>query len=295
MSAERAQILGLPHTGLLEALSRKKTDILYSQFLDAVVRMTDFQDPEGNIDKFYFLRQNRAKVVYFRHVSHADFGPLLILAKKLNKTGNLPVKGSLIVAKSLPTGDQSEMLSDFNRVAEPKLIAAGINPIYVTRKKDRDEYKLKVNSTELKNVMRAVQKGNNVIYSPEGTVEGGRLNPATGKPNGLNKVDDEIMATVLSREAETREIAFLPIVIQGTNDIYNPTTEKVAEGVKLEFVKQLVHHHPRKIATATVAEPFTSTDMIRLGVDLSNPEQFNTFLMNRFAERLPVEERGYYR
>lgn len=270
-------------------------DWVYGQFLDAVERWTDLQDQNEYIDEFYFLRQNKIPVVIFNHLSHADFGPILKVAGNLNKIGNPKVNASLILAKSLATGDQSGMLGDFYRAAEPKLIKSRVSPIYVTREKDREKYKLPMDSTELRKVIGVVRRGDVLIYCPEGTVEGGRTNPETGELNGLVRVADQTLPTILGKEALKKELAFLPVAIQGTNEIYNPTTEKVTTDIKRDFALQLLHHHPSKIATATVGKPFTSVDMINDGVDIGNPEEFNTYLMSNIAQNLPEELRGYYR
>jgi hypothetical protein len=281
--------------GTFKEIASKPKDILYSKLLDAAVEMIDFQDPNGYIDKYYFKRQNRVKVVYFRHLSHADAGALILTAKRLNKVGNFPINFVLPLAASLETGDQSDKLTDFYNVIKPKLQKHRIEPIHVAREKDREEYRLARSTAENLRLFREVKRGAALMYFPEGTVEGGRRNPNTGEINGLSQVKDEFMPQMLSRIGADQEIAFLPISVSGTNRIYDPTTANVtSEAGRIVPMQWLFRQFP-KLATATVGEPFTSQDMLRSGVNLNNPQEFNNYLMYRQAEMVPSEERGFYK
>lgn len=276
-------------------LAHKPKDILYSKLLDAAVEMIDFQDPDGNIDKYYFSRQNRVKVIYFRHLSHADAGALILTAKHLNKVGNLPINFVLPLAASLETGDQSDKLTDFYNVIKPKLQRHRIEPIHVAREKDREKYGIARSTAENLRLFREIRNGAALMYFPEGTVEGGRRDPKTGLINGLSQVKDEFLPQMLSRISKNTEIAFLPVSVSGTNRIYDPSTEDVTSEAGLTVPKQWLFRQFPKLAMATVGAPFTSYDMAQSGVNPNNPMEFNNFLMQRQAEMVPIQERGFYR
>ncbi len=277
-------------------------EALYRKLARDGADMIDVQDPFESIDEYYFLRQNRTPIVYANHESHMDGGALVKVSQLLNKPGNIPMEFKLPLAASLRTGDQSSKHTEFYNAMKPWMIENHIHPVEVAREADREKYNIKAATDQSRELLSIPSSRDGIMIFPQGSVQAGRINPETGKRFGMIEVKNDLIPRIVRRSVaqHSKDVAFLPVAIHGTYRLFDPgvpndsSTAHITREAKQSLMKKHMGFRP-KLATAIIGEPFTTEELEQNGIDLRDKEAINTFLMNRIAEMLPEDARGYYR
>lgn len=280
----------------------------YRQIAKGGAEMIDFQDPNDYIGEFYFLRQNRFALAYANHESHVDEGVLIEAVDRMNGIGNPHLEFNFPLATSLSSGHQSGLLTNYYLALKPLMEKHRIHPIEVAREVDKEQYSMEGTVKEYFELMRSPQRGKGVVAFPQARVMSGRVDLATGERKGMIKVENDMLPELIRKSLRRAKkgVAFLPIGIHGTfriydPGIYNPSTDQTVPGtagITTEAWKVLALQRfgiRRKLATAVVGKPFTSEELFAQGVSIEDSEAINTFLMQRSAELIPKDARGYYR
>lgn len=256
----------------------------------------EFQDPKKHVEEFVELLDGRFPVIYLNHQSHIDIGPMIQAVDKVNRVSKKEIDFNLPVAVSIKK-QQGEVIGNYFTAFAPWIEKHHIQIIEVARSSDRKKYNLEHTPDTVEELRNTVFGERGMILFPEGTVEGGRTNKTTGEKNGMVEVRNTQLpsTTKTSIEQVGREVAYLPIGVNGGYNIFDVDNNKIpADAIKALLLSEIPFVN-RKLATAVVGKPFTSQELITGGIDLDNVSDINTFLMKKVARLIPEEARGYYK
>lgn len=267
---------------------------ILKEFAMSGTEMIDIEDPEGNVDKFYFLKQGKYPIIIFNHLSLADVGAAVKISSLLNRVGNPHLDFNMPVSISLE-GKQGLFVKTFYDAVKPWLRKQRIEVYEVARYKDRKDYGYDPTEEVNQDLHNTVYTDRGLMIFMEGEQTGGRINQQTGFENGMIEVKNyQVPEQMLSSIQFGREVAFLPIGIHGTNRLLNPDNRQLTREALECMVYQKFGADP-KLATATVGPPFTSDDICKEGITPDDFEGVNTYLMKQIARLIPEDLRGFYR
>jgi hypothetical protein len=267
----------------------------YREIARSGAELFDFQDPNDYIGDYYFMRQGRYPIIILNHQSLADIAPANEISDRMNKVGNHHIEFNMPVSISI-NAKQGSIVRNFYNAAKPWIRQHRIEPYEVARHKDRATHGFEATIETNQELHDTVYTDRGLIIFMEGVQEGGRINPETGKLNGMveirnKQVPDQVKASV---QEVGREVAFLPVGIDGGYRIFDPKKGMLTtDAIKKISVQKIPFTNP-KLATAIVGKPFTSGEMFEDGVSIDDPITINTYLAKRIAALLPEEARGYY-
>lgn len=259
-------------------------------------RLYDFEDDKNDfIEEFAQLTKGRFPVIYLNHQSHIDIGPMMEAVDRVNKKLDEPLEYNLPVAVSIKK-QQGEVIENYFAAFAPWIEKHNIQLIEVSRNADRQKYNLGKTPETVEELRKTVFGKRGMILFPEGTVEGGRTNKITGEKNGMVEVRNVQLPSITKTSVETvgREVAYLPIGVNGGYNIFDVDNNKIPiDAIKAILLSEMPFVK-LNLATAVVGRPFTSQELIHDGIDLDSVNEINAFLMKKVARLLPEEARGYY-
>lgn len=255
-----------------------------------------FEDQEEHIEEFASLLNDRFPIIYLNHQSHIDVGPMMEATDRLNRLLEKPLYYNFPVAASTKE-QQGEKIGNYYAAFAPWIGKHNINIIEVVRSKDRKEYSMEKTEEAYDELDKTVFTDKGLVIFPEGTTTGGKINEKLGTRNGIVKIPNRRLPnmTRASINEAGREVAFLPVGVDGGYNIFDTRRNRIPLKAFVNIALNEVPFVKKHLATAVVGSPFTSTDMLNLGVDIEDDTEVNTFLMKKVARLIPEEARGYYK
>lgn len=292
MSKERGILSGMKESGI----GKFTMGFVRQEIAKRGAGLYNFQDPEKHVEEFVELIDGRFPVIYLNHQSHIDIGPMIKAVDKVNKISKKHIEFNLPVAVSIKK-QQGEVIGNYFTAFAPWIEKHHIQIIEVSRSSDRKKYNLEHTPETVEELRNTVFGERGMILFPEGTVEGGRTNKATGEKNGMVEVRNTQLpsTTKTSIEQVGREVAYLPIGVNGGYNIFDVDNNKIPTDAIKAMLLSEIPFVKRKLATAVVGKPFTSQELITGGIDLDSVSDINAFLMKKVARLIPEEARGYYK
>lgn len=260
-------------------------------------QMIEFYDPNLYLDNFALQSRGKVGVVYAPHRSHADGGVLIEAVRRVNRRNDPKRDFILPIAYSIETRHQGDVIKAFYD-AQAKWFGDRHIKIHNTvRDADKVRYGLEGRDRgEQVEFLEGIKPNGGYAFFPEAHVQGGRLNPKTGKRFNMIKVDNSSLQIILNRSRRAGlEVVLIPVGSYGTENIFDNS-----EGAQEIPINTWVNVLPtifgvgRKLAIVKPGEPYTLSDMLAAGVPLNNPEAVNEFAMRKFKGLVPDEAMGYY-
>ncbi|MBP6913668.1 MAG: hypothetical protein KBC00_03595 [Candidatus Levybacteria bacterium] len=181
-----------------------------------------------NIGKMHERRLEGEKVLIIAtHRSHADGAVTLAVIDEVRSEFEGKFNEVVYtVAGSMKTGEQGlsmKTLWDFG--VEPFFNKSEVTPDFVVSDNDVFERKMKRpldNGAYTKKVMK--DPGKLSVVHIEGSTKGGKINPKTGKLNGLQPMDKGFNSVLLTQIRNKISTIILPVAIEGTEHYFDPNT-----------------------------------------------------------------------
>lgn len=168
----------------------------------------------------------------------------------------------------------------------------------VARNKDRKEYGMERTDEAVSELDGTVLvEGKGVVIFPEGTTQSGRRDKKTGIRSGIVEIRNKQLATLTKNSLEKagREVAFLPVAVDGGYNIFDTTTNKIQMEAWKCIALNEIPFVERTLATAVVGKPFTSRVFEDAGISLKDSDGINSYAMKKITALLPENMRGYYK
>lgn len=239
------------------------------------------------------ISEGYVPVLYSNHQSWYDGLPLARLTSRLleiSNASNRKINGfMLLVAASLPNGEQDPTLKRAYDFLTGKMEEGGITPLPYVRPKDEKKYGMTNNKMAFMiKAMNGFKNGMGMAMFAEGSVEGGRKN-GTGGINGMRYFEEgtlEVINTLLKRLG--KKALFVPIGLSGSYKVLSPDTKRPT----MAAIMAIYGLGNLKLVNMRVGNPIGSDD---LSYCEGSSGQMNLVLAKEVAELLPEEERGVFR
>ncbi len=216
------------------------------------------------------IKEGYMPLIVSNHQSHADGLAISMITSKIKVDG---FNGFYLpIASSICSGDQGEEVRYLVEKLTPVCQQRGVNLIPVTREEDIKRYGIEdKNSDNLKKLISAHKDNFGIIFLPEGTLKGGRINE-NGIINGMVEVkEDNSFDGIVTRFLKDKtKFCVLPVSIDGSYRLFDPSTRSLCV--------------PSQKTIVTAKEIYTHNDFMP-----------TRFIMPKIASMLPPEAAGIYR
>jgi len=268
-----------------------------------------FEDPSNHLQELSKrIQEGALPIIVSNHDHHANVAGMMGIVRRLTARPN---KFNFPVAFSMFNGDQGQEIQKNANGMKPILEKSGMPFIPVLRPKDIKEYygegkksdaqkeiDIKESNRNLFKMLKEIKDDTGVILFPEGTIQGGRKDDS-GNKFGMQKVDNDLLATVIEMAIKNRRVpVILPVGMVNTDRIVEPGETSPTLRAKLAFGTQIavgrIGIHPT-VAGVRIGNLITQEDFQKNGIDFGDKENVTSFVMRRIAELVPEEARGAYK
>jgi len=243
-------------------------------------------------DKFAEAVENDCLIVYeANHASTYD-AEALALVNDATKEATNAQETLLPMAKSQITGDQGFWNFVQYKSTRKLLNKHHIRPIPTTTARDQGSRNMDANPKEYaSNMKNGTKNGTPIAVLPEASVEGGRINPDTGKLNGMIAFDPNVLRmNYLLARRQGRVLAIEPVSITNSNIVLDPNTKFPQRKALLAGF----HHGDPHIVSIYIGAPIRSDRELAPYIKDHNWKGASDFIAREIARHLPKDQRGVY-
>lgn len=253
------------------------------QFSRGCDSLVDYQFSQENIISIAgALNGGRNIVLVTNHQSYFEIETLRHFCDLINQSMGGNLQAFLEYSAPAVANNVGPLLQIRNEI----YLKSGLNMLGIIRNSDRNHpiYKTSISEEMEKQdkqsqrtFARAISGHGNLIISPfEATLEGGRINPDTGKINGMQSVDENRLTPFIKRN-----FLIIPCGIDGSYHLINPKTHLPSN----ELIEAItIAPSKNKIVT------FKISDII----DSSHQQLSTKKIIINVAQLLPRDAQGYY-
>ncbi|MGE5041389.1 MAG: hypothetical protein ACM3IJ_00615 [Candidatus Levyibacteriota bacterium] len=156
------------------------------------------------------------------------------------------------MAGSMKSGEQGQDVQAlFTYGVEPYFAKVGINPDFVVTKNDRSERGMsrpEDNGELTREQMKNTRALSAVHIS--GITKEGKIDPETGEPHGIQPLDRGFKGILLTQLQQGIPTVFLPVVIEGGNEYFDPVKKTFTPGGFMDMVDSLMIGEGTKAGSA---------------------------------------------
>lgn len=269
-------------------------DVLSEAFSQTADSLVDFQIPEGLLHNINNLinNENRLVVLLTNHQSYFELETQRKFCQELSKItpDEKPIDTFLFYSAPAVESNIGPLFDSRRETYKD----CHLNMLGVIRDVDRQsgKYSESINpemeEESLKNqkkYINAIRNGACIIIAPfEATLEGGRINPETGKIKGIQQVNENNCLTSLIK----KNAIFIPCGIHGSFNVMNPYNHIPSA----DFMEAFKNPPKEKIVT------FKAGELIDSALEKEKGKTFEEICHNSIievAKLLPPEAQGVYR
>jgi len=278
----------------------------------------------ANLDLASDLVASGTYLVFFgNHTHHGNVGVFDSIISALNPR---PQDVYIAVSRTLSDQGQEDGLVTFSQNYQALRNKDRIHQVPFIVEKDVQKMKdMEVQgliaSGQVRKVLEETVENRSMVFEtlnedamfmlfPETTTEGGVYDPKIRRRKGMLKVTTEILPQLYSKAQKAgRDIAFVPVSINGFGEVLEPRSRKVHNKAKLRIgMHEYLHLDPdtfgfSRLIRANIGEPIGFGFLADRGVIQINRnrlqvvdyQDFTDVLMFEVARKLDPELQGYYR
>lgn len=243
-------------------------------------------------EKFAEAVENGCLIAFeANHISNYD-AEALALVNHATMAGSNSPETTLPMAKSQFTGDQGFWNYVVYKASKPLLAKYHIKPIPTTTFNDINSRNIDANPQEhAANMRNGTKSSTTIAVLPEASVFGGKINPKTGKLNGMQTIDPKgLRMSYLLAKRQGKPFAVIPVSIRGSNEVLNPDTKRPNKRALLAGL----HYGDPHIVDVYIGAPLRSDKELAPYIEQHDWEGATNFVGKKIAKHLNEEQRGVY-